>query len=264
MKTIRHDAIVNAVQRSGVLSVTALAERLEVSEVTIRRDLDELDRAGRLQRVRSGAQRAVPRHPEPLAVQRQHVQAAEKRAIGQAAAELVRDDDVIALHLGTTTLELARALAARSWRNLQVITNGFPILDVLVHVPGIRLLFIGGIVNADEMGTLGWLAQRMLADLNIDKLFIGCRGLGTRAGTTHDMEVESAVATERAFAAAARQVILLADHAKFGLVFPIQSIPITEVDVLVTDSEAPEEMLQDLRQQEIQVVMATSVVEQTP
>jgi len=108
------------------------------------------------------------------------------------------------------------------------------------------------------------LAQRMLADLSTDKLFIGCRGLSMRAGSSHDMAVESAVATERAFADAARQVILLADHTKFGLVFPIQSIPITEIDVLVTDSEAPEEMLQDLRQQEIQVVVAGAEAQPEP
>jgi DeoR/GlpR family transcriptional regulator of sugar metabolism len=254
MKTLRHEAIVNEVLRSGAVSVAALAQKLDVSEITIRRDLEDLDRAGRLQRVRSGAQRVIPRQPEPSALQRQAAQAEEKRAIARAAAELVQDEDVIALHLGTTTLELARVLASRRWHNLQVITNGCWILDALVHVPGVRVLLVGGIVSPDEMGTLGLLAEEMVRCLSVDKLFIGCRGIDMRTGTTHDLGVESAVATERGFAAAARQVILLADHSKFGQIFPLQSIPTRQIDVLVTDRGTAPEILAGFRQLDVRVI----------
>lgn len=260
VKSLRQEAIVDEVMRRGLVSVTALAERLRVSEVTIRRDLDELDRAGRVQRVRSGAQRPVSRQPEPSAIQRQLVQPDEKRAIGLVGASLVNDGDVIGLHLGTTVLELARALAARPaappWHHLQVITNGLGILDALVHVPGVEILLVGGVVHRDEMGTLGLITQETMARLHIDKLFIGCRGFDSRIGTTHDLDVESAVGTERAFVAAARQVIVLADHTKFGQVYPLQSIPIAEVDTVITDDLTPEPVLAELAEQDIKVIVA--------
>jgi DeoR/GlpR family transcriptional regulator of sugar metabolism len=256
MKSQRHETIVNEVVLNGAASITALADRLGVSEVTIRRDLDELDRAGRIQRVRSGAQRLVPRRPEPPAYQRALAQAREKHAIAQAAAESVHEGDVIGLHLGTTVLELARILALRPWRHLQVITNGFAILDALVQVPGVQILFVGGIVDPGEMGAFGLLTEEIMRRTYIDKLFIGCRGLDARAGTSHDMNVENAVASERAFVGSAQQVFLLADHSKFGRVYPLQSIPITEIDLVITDPLAPEATLEELRRQDIRVVVA--------
>jgi DeoR family transcriptional regulator of aga operon len=117
-------------------------------------------------------------------------------------------------------------------------------------------VFIGGSVNYEEMATFGTMAEAMLQSLNIDKLFIGCRGIDLRAGLSNDLQVEDMIGTERAFVAASRQVIALADHTKFGQVFPLQSVPITAVDVIVTDSLTPEDVLREFCKQDTQVVVA--------
>ncbi len=256
LKAERQDRVATEVWRRGTASVAELASLLGVSEITIRRDLDELGRAGRLQRVRGGARRLMPREPEPPAVQRQVVQAAEKHAIGATAATLVNDGDVIGIESGSTTLELARALAARTWRRLQVVTNSLTVVDALLRTPGVRLVLVGGSVNLDEMGTFGALTEDMLRRINIDKLFLACRGIDPRAGLTNDTQAEATLSTERALVCAARQVIVLADHTKFGQVFLIQSVPIGKVDTVVTDSSAPEGLVQELQGQDVQVIVA--------
>lgn len=256
LKSERQDAIVQEVLRRGIVSVSELAAQLDVSEITIRRDLDELSQAGRLERVRGGARRRRPRGPEPPVIQREASQKAEKQAIALAAVELISDGDVIALESGSTTLELARAIARRVWTNLQVITNSFTILNELMGVPGVQMIFVGGFVNPDELGTFGTLAEDTLRRLNIDKLFLGCRGIDPKTGLSNDVQAEMEIATVRAFVAASHWVVVLADHTKFGHTFSLQMLPISAVDVIVTDHLTPESMLRDLRQDR-QVIVAS-------
>ena len=256
LKSERQDAIVAEVWRRGIASVADLAALLGVSEITVRRDMDELGAAGRVQRIRGGARPLMPRDHEPPVVQRQAEQAEEKRAIGLAALELVHDGDVIGIESGSTSLELARALAGRTWRWLQVVTNSFTVLGELLRVPGVHLVFVGGSVNSDEMGTCGTLAEDTLKRINIDKLFISCRGIDPRAGVTNDLQAEPVVGVERAFVAAARQVIVLADHTKFGRVFLLQIVPTNEIDAIVTGCPTPSEILQEFGKQDTRVIVA--------
>lgn len=253
----RHEEIVRHVLRRGTASVVALAALLNVSEITIRRDLDELDRLGRLRRIRGGAQRSLPRDHEPPVVHRRSVQAAEKQAIGLAAVDLVRDGDVIGIESGSTSLELARAIAAHSWESLDVVTNSFLVVGELARVSGVRLIFVGGSVNHDEMGTFGSMAEDALKRINIDKLFMTCRGIDPDAGITNDTKAEATFAAERSLVRASRLVLVLADHTKIGRVFPLQSVPIDMVHTVVTDGLAPPELVQALRSKDVQVIMAT-------
>lgn len=254
LKLERQDEIVKQVWQRGTASIVDLAALLGVSEMTVRRDLDELGAEGRLQRIRGGARRPHPTDPEPTVVQRELQQQAEKRAIAQAALDLVPDATAVAITAGSTTLELARTMAGRTWHNLQVVTNSLTIINELLHVSGVRLTLVAGGISPEEMGTFGPLTEHTLKRLNVDRLFIGCRGIDPRAGLTHDEA--SAVTTDQAFVAAARQVIVLADHSKFGRNFLMQIIPIEGVDVVVTDNLAPEDLLEELRRQDIQVIVA--------
>lgn len=262
LKSERQDRIVSEVLRRGSATVADLAARLGVSPITVRRDLEELDAAGRLQRVHGGARRQMPREPEPPVVQRQMLQAREKQAIARLAAGLVRDGDVIGIESGSTTLELARALAAQRWQSLQVVTNSFTVAAELILTPGVDLIFIGGNVHAGEMGTFGDLAVEMLRRLHVGKLFITCRGLDPHAGLTNDTRAEYVVSAERALVAASRQCIVLADHTKLGQVFVLQIVPSTAIDLVITDGLAPTEMIEELRRQEIDVLVAPLVEEE--
>jgi DeoR/GlpR family transcriptional regulator of sugar metabolism len=256
LKSERQSGIIQEVTRQGTISVAELAARLGVSEITIRRDLDELGRLGHLQRIRGGARRQVPRVPEPPVVQRQLAQAREKRAIGLAAVELIRDGDVVALDASSTVLELACVIVTRSWRNLQVVTNSLIIAHELAGASGVRVVLIGGSINYDEMAAFGTMVEEMLKRINIDKLFLGCRGIDPRVGLSNDLQAEVLIGTERALVAASRQVIVLADHTKFGQVFLLQSVPVTDIDAIVTDSLTPEELLQEFRRQDTRVIVA--------
>lgn len=239
-------------------SVAELSQLLQVSPSTIRRDLERLEQEGLLERRHGGAVAPGNTHlpAEAPILQRTGQQAAEKRAIGLAAVELVREGDVIGIESGSTSLELARAIALRSWQGLDVVTNSFPVVNELVRVPGVRLVFVGGSVNPDEMGTFGSMAEDALRRINIDKLFMTCRGIDPRAGLSNDSQAEATFAAERALVRASQQVIVLADHTKLGRVFPLQSVPIDVVHTVVTDGLAPTEVIQALRSKGVQVIVA--------
>jgi DeoR/GlpR family transcriptional regulator of sugar metabolism len=255
LKSERQDSILKEVLRRGPVSIPDLAVFLDVSEITVRRDLDDLHANGLLERVRGGARPLSIRGPEPPVIQRAELQTSEKQAIGQAAINLIADGDVIALESGSTTLEFARAIARHSWQNLQVVTNGFLISEILMRVPGVQLVCIGGYFKPEEMCTLGVLAEDMLSRMRFNKLFIGCRGIDPEGGITTDLQSETEVFTVRAMAAASDQVIILADHTKFNHTFLLRALPIAKVDIVITDPITPDNILEKLRKQDIQVIV---------
>lgn len=240
----------------GPCTIAELATYLEVSEITVRRDLNELHKGGYLERVRGGARPLSARGPEPPVIQRHLLQQPDKQAIGQAAARLVADGDVIAIESGSTTLEFARAIACCPWQNLQVVTNSLLVAEVLMGMPGIQLVLLGGYFKAEEMGTFGVLAEDMLSRMHINKVFIGCRGIDPEAGITADLQSELEVFTVRAMAAVSDQVTILADHTKFNQRFLLRTLPVVGIDTVVTDNLTPENMLDKLRKQDIQVIIA--------
>lgn len=256
LKSERHDQILSELQRLKVAAIPELAGRLNVSEITVRRDLDELARAGMLERVRGGARARSPRGPESPVIQRNLLQVDEKQSIGQAAMDLIADGDVIAVESGSTVFQLVRYIARRGWQQLQVVTNSFPIAEELMHAPGVQLVFVGGLVQSGELATFGVLAQDMLKNMRVNKLFIGCRGIDPHIGLMNDLQAQLEVETVRAMAACAEQVIVLADHTKFGQHFLLRTLPISVVDAIVTDGQVPEPALEALHQQDIQVIVA--------
>jgi DeoR/GlpR family transcriptional regulator of sugar metabolism len=241
-------------------TVAELCTLLAASPSTIRRDLERLAEEGLVVRRHGGAVAAASTQaaPEPPVRQRALQQAAEKRAIGLAAAGLVRDGDVIGIESGSTSLELACALAAHTWQCLHVVTNSFPVVSELLRTPGVHLVFVGGSVNPDELGTFGSMAEEALCRLNIDRLFMTCRCIDPRLGLCNDPQAEGTFATERALVRASRQVIVLADHTKFGHAFPLQSVPVEALHTVVTDAQAPEALVRALRGRGLQVVVAST------
>ena len=256
LKSERQDIIVKEVVHRGSVTVAELAKQLSVSEITIRRDLDELAKSGVINRVRGGARHQSPKGPESPVVQRQMVQLAEKQAIAQAAVSLINNGDVIAILSGSTPLELVRCMARRVWENLLVTTNGLMEIQELVRTPGVQIMVIGGALNPNEMGTFGMLAVDMVKDIRLHKLFTGCRGIDPSLGTSNDLNAEAEVALVQALAMNSDQVIVMADHTKLGNNFLLTTLRMEDIDVLVTDSAAPAAMLERFRNEDVQVVIA--------
>jgi DeoR/GlpR family transcriptional regulator of sugar metabolism len=257
LRSTRHEKILNEIQKQGTLSIAEIARLFDVSEITIYRDLEQLDRAGKLKRVRGGARRVGPHDPELPVIQRQLAQVAAKRAIGNAAVELIKDGEIVAIESGSTTLELARAIARQvTWNNLQVVTNSFTIFETLFRVPGIQLVFLGGIVVPEEMGTFGIFTEDMLKQMTISKTFLGCRGIDPKVGLSNSIQAEMEVSTVRAFANASLQTIVLADHTKFGKTFLIHMLSTQQIDAIVTDAQTEQHAIDELTEQDIRVYIA--------
>jgi DeoR family fructose operon transcriptional repressor len=256
LKAERQQKIVDQVLHDGTMTVSELSAQFDVSEITIRRDLDELDALGYLERVRGGVRRPSPRGPEPPVVQRQKTNVVEKKAIAYAAMELISDGDVIGLHMGTTTLELARVLAGQPWVDLKVVTNGIPIMSELARVPGIQLICVGGVVDVNELATNGYHAEEFLSRLNLSKLFLGCRGIDTEQGITNTIQSEKELGIIQSFVEIASRVIVLADHSKFNQVFSMQVLPLSAIEMVITDLQTPDSVLDTIAGYGIQIVQS--------
>jgi DeoR/GlpR family transcriptional regulator of sugar metabolism len=156
------------------------------------------------------------------------------------------------LDVGTTTLEVAKCIAGM--QNLTVITSGLRIAAVLANSSGIRLIVSGGILRDGEQSMVGHLAERALQDFNVDKAFIGVGGLDPLNGLTEFNLDDTLV--KRVIIEHAKKVIVVADSSKLGRTCLNAVAPLSRVDVLVTDADAPQEVVALLRQRGIQVILA--------
>jgi DeoR family fructose operon transcriptional repressor len=224
----RLQAILNAARAAGRVDVADFA----VTPETIRRDLTALERQGLVRRVHGGAILAERLSFEPELAARDAVQTAEKERIAKAALSEVPTNGAVLLDAGTTTVRLAECLPTD--RELTVVTNALPIAALLASRPTITLLTIGGRVRGRTLATVDNWALRDLAEVHVDVAFLGTNGFSVERGLTTPDLAEAAV--KRAMLAAARRVVVLADHTKWGNDQFACFGTMEEVDVLVTDS----------------------------
>jgi DeoR/GlpR family transcriptional regulator of sugar metabolism len=218
----------------GEVAFAELAEQFGVSEMTIRRDLELLEADGIARRVRGGAISVVSRSYEPPLALRATTASAAKAAIGAAAADLVNDGDTVVIDVGTTTLELAKALHGR--RGITVVTASLPIAVELGNDPDIRVLVTGGLVRNGELSLTGGIAEDVFSTLNCDLAFIGVAGICANPGLTEYNHDDARV--KRAAIAAARRSVVLADGSKLGRVAFATVAPLSAIDTVVTDAPA--------------------------
>lgn len=252
----RRRQIVDLVQRDGQVTVADLCRLFGVSTMTIRRDLRDLEREGLLRRVHGGAITSLGRSYEPPYRLRATRNIEAKQAIGRKAAEMIVDGESIALDVGTTTLEIARALQGK--HNLTIITSSLPIANEivanLVLETEVRLILTGGIVRAGELSMTGNIAEHTYRILHVDKAFIGIGGVSLEAGLT-EYNLDDAL-VKQPLIEHARQRIVVADGSKVGRTTFASVAPLSSVDVLITDRSAPEEIVRAFRSAGVQVVIA--------
>ena len=240
LKGVRQRRISQIIQAQGQASVNELARRFHVTEMTIRRDLGDLDAQGFVQRIHGGAistdRRPIPFEPPMLERMKQEADA--KRRIGRAVAAMVSEGENVFLGSGTTTLAVAEALSGRS--NLTVITNALTIANALVASNLITLIVVGGFLRRSELSLIGHFAETTLHDLRVDKVIMGIRGIDANYGLTSDHFQE--LMTDRAIMAIGESVIIVADHTKFGHVAASRTAPVNAAKVIVTDSLVPDDV----------------------
>lgn len=257
MKTIdRKSQIVEMVMERGNITIAEICSRFNVSDMTARRDLNELDRQGLLRRVHGGAIANLGRSYEPSFQTRSVKKQEEKKAIGLKAAELIFDGDSIALDVGTTTLEIVPGL--RGKRNLTIITSCLQIAAKIVDQISLevdaRLIITGGIVRPRELSMVGHIPEQVYQDLHVDKAFIGIGGISLEEGLT-EYNIEDAQ-IKRMLMRNAREKIVVADGAKFGVTTFTSVAPLNAVDKIVTDGSAPPEILEKVREHGVEVILA--------
>lgn len=240
----------------GSISIPEICERFGVSEMTARRDLNELDRQGLLRRVHGGAIASLARSYEPPFSSRAIKNTPAKVAIGRKAAELVYDGDSIALDVGTTTPEIIGGLKGK--RSLTIVTSCLQIANRVVSElslsSDVRLILTGGVVRPLELSMVGSIPLLTYRQLHVDKAFIGIGGIDPLAGLT-EYNLEDAQ-TKQALIESAREKIVVADGSKFGLTTFASVCPVQAINTIVTDATAPAEMVLRLREAGISIIHA--------
>ncbi|HEX7556813.1 MAG TPA: DeoR/GlpR family DNA-binding transcription regulator [Leptolinea sp.] len=247
----RRKHILELVEKRSSISVAEMCELLDVSEMTIRRDLSVLSNQGLLQRVHGGAVSRRGRSYEPPYMMRSSINVSDKQAIGEIASSLVMDGDSLVLDNGSTVLELAKQLVGK--RNLTVLTASLAVANVLADAPGIRLILSGGILRPEEGSLIGHIAERTFQEFRIDKAFIGIGGISIENGLT-EYNLEDTL-VKRNLINNAEQIIVLTDSSKIGKTRFSFVAPLSVVDVLITDGRVSEEILQAYKNQGIEVLL---------
>jgi DeoR/GlpR family transcriptional regulator of sugar metabolism len=239
----RQRAIVSYVAERGFASVAELGEMFSVSEMTIRRDLAQLAREGLLHRIYGGASATDSTFFEISFRAKLSQFAEEKERIGRAAAELVHDSETVLMDSGSTTLQVAKALKDK---RITVVSRCVSAATELSTSLSVQVLMPGGMLRKESLSLVGPETETYFGDLQVDKLFLGVEGVDVQGGVTVPDPVEASA--KKAMVKAARQTIVVADHSKLGRNVLSTIIPLSEVDLLVTDSGAALDDLERLRE----------------
>src|ERR1700735_2917736 len=239
---IRHQMILETLRQRSPVLVGELATALDCSDMTVRRDLESLERIGALRRVHGGATSVILSAEEtPYGIRALEFTDA-KAALGTAAANLLADGETVILDGGTTAMEVARALRSRQLTVMPLALR--PVFE-LHECPGIKLLLPGGEVRPGELSLTGSLTDPSFSQLRFDTCVMGPCGIDATAGVTTHLLAETAV--KRAAAQASRRVVAVADSSKLGRVAFGHVCDVNDIDIVVTDAEADQQLVDQLR-----------------
>lgn len=249
----RRRHIVEQVEKQGRVTVEELAERFGISTVTIRGDLEALARAGAVTRSHGGALPASTSAMDtPLPIKETR-RLPEKRRIGEAAAKLINDGETVILDSGSTTVEIARHIRQRKWRSLTVVTNALNIALELSGMTTVRVMMLGGLLRPTSYSLAGPDAEQTLSKLSADRLFLGVDGLDPEVGVTTPDPQEAAL--NALMIRVSREVVAVLDASKLGQRSLSVIAPVEDLDVIITDTSAPREYVDALRERGVQTML---------
>ena len=223
-------------------SVAAIGERLQVTTETVRRDLDVLERRGTVRRIRGGAELVVSNPFEQALAARHAEQYTDKLAIAQRVAAELPEDGVVILDSGSLTYVCAEALPAD--RPLVVVTNNLPAAQILAAQPMLRVITLPGLVRGLTSAAVDSWTRRRLSTITADLAIVGVNGLTTRQGLTTTNPEEAAA--KRAMMLAARRRVVPVISSKLGRRSFCSFAAVNEVDLVITDQHADDDLVRDL------------------
>lgn len=232
----RQQRLVAILRQEPGIKVSDLAVRLGVSQGTVRNDLDALERAGKLSRVRGGAVlRDETQFVSPSFAERALVNAEKKQRIARVAATLVEDGDSILIDASTTVFAMIPFLKNR--RSLTILTNSLSVGMALSQNPMHTVILIGGIIRPGGDSVTGPLSEQVLRSLHVKTAFVSCSGISIKAGLT-EIDIRE-VDVKRQMIRCADRVVALVDASKFGKVDLSSFASLNQISHLFTDSEIP-------------------------
>jgi DeoR/GlpR family transcriptional regulator of sugar metabolism len=247
---VRQLRIEEYLQKVEFASLEDLAKQVEASPSTVRRDLAVLEAGGNVKRTHGGARLLNPRSDEFAFSARDTHQLTEKEAMGRACAELIQPNQSVIIDAGTTTYHVARHLEGK---RPQIVTNSLPVANLFASANLLEVLVSGGVIYPRLGVLVGPLAVEAFSKLHADVAIMSAGGISLEGITnSHALLID----IQRAMIQAAQKVIFCLDHTKFGRQSVLPLCGLDCVDTIVTDSGAPAELIEGLRAQTIEVVVA--------
>lgn len=248
----RRQHILNLIQKNGRVLVEDLSDQLGLSRITIRKDLDYLESRDLLKRSHGGALPVTNGSLDDPSIREKSVLNHEaKVAIARAAAGMVQEGQCIILDSGTTTTEIARALA--SFRKLTIVTNALNIATELASTD-FEIILIGGTLRKNSLSVVGPLAEDVLREIHADIAFLGIDGFDVKSGLTTPNLLEARV--NRAMVESSERVIAVFDSSKFGRRSLSLIVPADRIDGVITDEKAPTAEVEAIRDLGLEVTLA--------
>jgi DeoR family fructose operon transcriptional repressor len=243
--------ILHSLNKHGKVKVCDLSKRYEVSEVTIRRDLQELEEEELIKRVHGGAVLNDNTKFEPSFTEKIDKFYDEKESIGKFGAAMIVDGDTIVLDAGTTTLCIARNITAA---NITVLTNSIDIAYELDKKKNVEVIVIGGTMRWETRAMVGPVADNTIKNFRVDKAFIGTNGICIINGLTTPNITEAN--TKREMIKIANQTIVVCDHTKFNTVSFAKIIDIDRAHIIITDNKLDNELLEKFKEKDVIIMVA--------
>ncbi|WP_159517376.1 DeoR/GlpR family DNA-binding transcription regulator [Sunxiuqinia indica] len=248
----RREKILEMIREDGHAKVLQLSKIFKVTEVTIRQDLEKLEKDGYIEREHGGAYlKDIGLNVKNIALQNQEF-LAEKAAIAKKALAHINDGDTIILDSGSTTTEIAKIISG--FKNLTVITNSLNIALILGADPEVNLVLTGGEFKAPTLSLTGQKAADFFNDLHVDKLFLATAGITLKSGLTYPSI--SDICVKRSMIESANAVYLVADSSKIGKSSFASLGALSLIDYLITDSKISEDEIEMLQRNDIKMILA--------
>lgn len=226
----RRQSILQQLQDKGVISINELVQKLQVSHMTVRRDLQVLEKEGSVVIVSGGVQLTRRLYLEPSHQEKESLAYEQKQRIGEFAATLIKDHVCIYLDAGTTSLALCRHL--NNFEDLTIASNDFEVINYLIARTNHTLIHTGGMVQKENRSSVGHLAANTLSQLSFDMAFISAPSFDQRAITTPD---HGKVAVKQAAVKSSQKNILISDSSKYGHFATYVAVPMSDIDHIITD-----------------------------
>lgn len=245
----RKKYILTQLEAKGKVSLKELSQRFLVSEMTIRRDFNELEQKGLLIRKYGGAIKSEAAESLFSFHKRVEANSENKQYICRIAEGYIEDGDIIFIDCGTTLFRLAALVRNR---RIRVITNSLPVVSQLMGSPSVRITFVGGTIDSDRQASYGNIAQQVIREFSADKAFLGTDGISLAHGLSSYDEKEALIT--KTMAEHSRRVFLLCDSSKIEQDSYFRYAPVTLIHHLITDELKNENLIQLYQEQGIQII----------